>query len=170
MLIFFDTEFTDLSIDAKLVSIGLIDETGDHSFYAELSGTWHPRDLSCFTEQKVLPHLGDSSRRIPIDVLRLEMGDWLDSFNMPVQLATDSLSWDWSWIVDIFGMPGGKYWPMNMDHRPYLLTMNYLNLYDDFIQSVEAIFAAGGMRRHHALDDAKVNRLAWLAQAKCQKG
>jgi hypothetical protein len=39
MLIFFDTEFTELGIDPKLISIGLISEDGTHEFYAELSDT-----------------------------------------------------------------------------------------------------------------------------------
>jgi len=37
--IFLDTELSDLVRDAKLLSIGLIDETGERTFYAELSET-----------------------------------------------------------------------------------------------------------------------------------
>lgn len=40
--------------------------------------------------------------------------------------------------------------------------MNYLNDYDAFAHAVEMAFAAG-LRRHHALDDAKANRLGWIA-------
>ena len=39
-LIYFDTEFTELGIDPRLVSIGLISEQGDRTFYAELSDTY----------------------------------------------------------------------------------------------------------------------------------
>jgi hypothetical protein len=39
MLIFFDSEFNDLGIDPKLISIGLISKDGTHEFYAELSDT-----------------------------------------------------------------------------------------------------------------------------------
>ena len=42
--LFFDTEFTALTDDAKLISIGLIDESGRHTFYAELADTWQPED------------------------------------------------------------------------------------------------------------------------------
>lgn len=38
--IFFDTEFTDLIVEAKLISIGFGDEAGERTFYAELSDTW----------------------------------------------------------------------------------------------------------------------------------
>jgi len=37
--IFFDTEFTGLVADAKLIPVGLVDAVGERSFYAELSGT-----------------------------------------------------------------------------------------------------------------------------------
>jgi hypothetical protein len=55
--IFFDTEFTDLSIGARLISIGLIDETGERMFYAELSDTWQEQDASDFAHLNVLPLL-----------------------------------------------------------------------------------------------------------------
>ena len=41
MRVFFDTEFTELGMDPKLISmlisIGLVDETGERMFYDELS-------------------------------------------------------------------------------------------------------------------------------------
>lgn len=40
--------------------------------------------------------------------------------------------------------------------------MNYLNDFDAFNEAVEEAFA-NGLRRHHALDDAKANRLGWIA-------
>ncbi|MDP1872049.1 MAG: hypothetical protein Q8K61_10550 [Gallionella sp.] len=57
MLIFFDTEFTELGIDPKLISIGLISEDGTREFYAELSDTYQPTDCSAFVHEAVLPHL-----------------------------------------------------------------------------------------------------------------
>ncbi|MDE2599068.1 MAG: 3'-5' exoribonuclease [Rhodocyclaceae bacterium] len=166
MLIFFDTEFTNLSADAKLISIGLVDEAGERTFYAELSDTWKERDASDFVTTEVIPWLAGNEVRIPKAALCEQLAAWLLSFDEPVQLATDSMSWDWIWIVDLFGAPGGDKWPTNLDPRPFLLTMNYLTRYDEFVAAIEGIFAKGIMRRHHALDDAKVNRLAWLASEK----
>jgi len=57
MLIFFDTEFTELGIDPRLISIGLISEFGDRTFYAELSDTYTEKDCSEFVRLAVLPHL-----------------------------------------------------------------------------------------------------------------
>lgn len=157
MLIFFDTEFTDLSYDAKLISIGMIDETGERTFYAELSDTWSKSDPSEFVAMEVLPKLGDPAASIAKDELRRQLASWLASFGQPVQLATDSLAWDWPWIVDLFGTPGEVEWPECLAPKAYTLP-----LLPEFLAAVEDAFATG-LRRHHALDDAKSNRLAWLA-------
>ena len=46
MFVFFDTEFTGLHDNPKLISIGLISEDGAHQFYAELSDTYVHSDSS----------------------------------------------------------------------------------------------------------------------------
>lgn len=159
MLIFFDTEFTDLHPEVKLMSIGLAAEDG-REFYAELSGTYEMRDVGNFAIEAVLPLLEGGDCRMPMETLTQRLGDWIRSFAQPVKLATDSLSWDWPWIQEIF-YPS-ELWPTNLDGKPLLLTMNYLPGYDQFCQAVERGFA-NGLRRHHALDDAKANRLGWIA-------
>jgi hypothetical protein len=57
MKIFFDNEFTGLTDNAKLISIGLVDEPGLHEFYAELSDSYRLEECSEFCQRKVLPHL-----------------------------------------------------------------------------------------------------------------
>lgn len=57
MLVFFDTEFTELGIDPRLISIGLVSEDGERTFYAELSDTHVPSDCSDFAREAALPHL-----------------------------------------------------------------------------------------------------------------
>jgi len=159
MLIFFDTEFTELGIDPKLISIGLISEDGERTFYAELSDTYRLADVGDFARQEVLPQLEGGSALMTMSDLALGLGNWLESFKQPVQLATDSLAWDWPWIQAIFS--GAWTWPENLDGRPLLLTMNCLNDYDRFVEAVEEAFR--DLRRHHSLDDAKANRLGWIA-------
>jgi hypothetical protein len=159
MLIFFDTEFTEIGIDPRLISIGLISEDG-RKFYAELSDTYTPKDCSDFTREAVLPHLAGGDTLIPMHTLTLRLGDWLESFEQPVKLATDSLSWDWPWIQEIFCTPGT--WPANVDGKPVSL----YELIDSpfFQQTVEQAFEQDtALRRHHALSDAKANRQAYLA-------
>lgn len=158
MLIFFDTEFTSLTNSSKLISIGLVDETGQKTFYAELSDTWKLSGTNDFVRKEVVPMLEGGFVQMPKAQLRVALGEWLAAFNEPVQLATDSLNWDWVWIHRIFG---GQL-PANLLPSPLLLTMNYLVNFDNFAPAIEAAFAAG-LRRHHALDDAKANRLGWIA-------
>ena len=159
--IFFDTEFTGLIVDAKLISIGLVDETGERTFYAELSDTWQEDDNhDPFVQEAVLPLLEGGAARMTMAELTVCLRNWLEAFGQPVQMATDSLAWDWDWFREIFCEAGC--WPENVDGTPLLLTMNYLIDYDAFNHAVEHAFA-DGLRRHHALDDAKAYRLGWIA-------
>lgn len=158
--IFFDTEFTGLVVDPKLISIGFVDETGERTFYAELCDTWRLDDVGDFARLAVLPRLEGGAALMTMQELGERLTAWLAAFGEPVKLATDSLSWDWPWIQEIFRELG--IWPQNLDGRPLLLTMNYLNNFDAFGPAVDVAFA-GGLRRHHALDDAKANRLGWIA-------
>lgn len=160
MLIFFDTEFSDLGIDPRLVSVGLISED-ERIFYAELSDTYEPKDCSAFTQEAVLPLLHGGDTRMRMDQLTLRLGNWLESFEQPVKLATDSLSLDWPWIQEIFYLPGT--WPENVDGKPASM---YEMIDSPFLErTVEQIFQSHvpRLRRHHALDDAMANRLAFLA-------
>ena len=159
MLIFFDTEFTELGIDPRLISIGLVAEDGERTFYAELSDTYAERDCNDFVLEAVLPHLAGGDARMTFRELAERLAAWLAAFGGPVKLACDSLAWDWPWIQEIFGELDT--WPANVDGKPLLLTMNYLNNYDPFVEAVEQAFRT--LRRHHSLDDAKANRLGWIA-------
>lgn len=159
MLIFFDTEFTDLCVDPRLISIGLIAEDGERTFYAELADTYQPKDCGEFTRLAVLPLLEGQAMRLTMHELGVRLLAWLEAFGEPVTLACDSLAWDWPWVQEIFGELDA--WPANLARRPLLLTMNYLNDYDRFVEAVEKAF--GTLRRHHSLDDAKANRLGWIA-------
>lgn len=160
MIIFFDTEFTELGVDPKLISIGLIAEDGVQTFYAELSDTYQPKDCSAFTQEAVLPLLEGDDALITMDNLTQRLGSWIESFEQPVKLATDSLSLDWPWIQEIFYLPDT--WPANLDGKPASL---YEMIDSPFFErTVEQASQrhVPRLRRHHALDDAKANRLAWL--------
>lgn len=158
--IFFDTEFTALTDEAKLISIGFVDERGERTFYAELSDTYGIGDLSDFASNDVIPLLEGQLSSMSMREVGERLTDWLAFYEEPVKLATDSLMWDWPWIQKIFQQHGA--WPKCLHGEPLLLTMNYLNDYDEFEEAVAMAFA-GGLRRHHALDDAKANRLGWIA-------
>lgn len=160
MHIFFDTEFSGLILDPKLISIGMIAEDGERTFYAELSDTYQASACEPFVHEAVLPQLQGGDARMTIEELTLRLGNWIEDFNRPVQLVTDSLSWDWPWIQELFYLSGT--WPKNLDGKPGQLSeMVGSPLLE---RTVEQVFQSHVPRlcRHHALDDARANRLAWL--------
>lgn len=160
MLIFFDTEFTGLSDEPRLISIGLVSEDGHREFYVELSDTYLPDDLSDFARDAVLPHLQGSDCLVNMTELKTRLQTWLIEFECAVTLATDSIIWDWPWIKDIFS--DLNTWPKNLALYPLLLNFEHLKNFESFNEALESAFAQG-LRRHHALDDAKANRIAWVA-------
>lgn len=88
--------------------------------------------------------------------LTLKMGNWIESFECPVSLITDSVSWDWPFILELFCLPGT--WPVNLHHHPELLCDD-----DSFNECVDLVYDSHPqLIRHHALDDAQANQLAWL--------
>ena len=162
MLIFFDTELTELGIDPRLISIGLVAEDGERTFYAELSDTYARDDCGDFARLAVLPKLEGGAVLMTFAELGERLVSWLESFDEPVTLATDSRAWDWPWIHEILGEHGT--WLDNLNTQPKILRLT-----DVFGRAVEHAFA-GGLRRHHALDDAKANRLAWIASRSAEDG
>lgn len=178
MLIFFDAEMTDLCADRKLISIGFVSEDG-RELYVELSDTYQLTDCSDFVRESVLPNLQGGDARMTMRDLSVRFIKWIISFEERVQLATDSIQWDWPWIEAIYAEAGafmlensvvwdamkdspgrlaGVARPANTgDGKPFsLLQTEAFNL-------VVAKAFESGLRRHHALDDAKANRCAWLA-------
>jgi hypothetical protein len=154
-LIFFDTEFTELGVDPRLISIGFVSEDGKHSFYAELIDTYNKADCSDFTEEFVLPLLQGGEALLSMKDLGERLANWLESFARPVQLVTDSLAWDWPWIIEI--LDGINHWPSNLDRTPFILQPSLE------LNNAIKLAASRGLRKHHALDDAKANRLGYLA-------
>lgn len=138
-----------------------------YEFYAELSDTYQAKECGAFIQEAVLSHLEGGDALMTMDELTLRLGNWIEGFKQPVKLATDSLSWDWPWIQEIFYLPGT--WPENLDGKPALLleTMDY----SFFAKAIEQAFQnhVPRLRRHHALDEAKSNRMGWLAWMSSKK-
>jgi hypothetical protein len=162
MLIFFDSEFTDLVATPRLVSMGFVAES-NRSFYAEPTDTYKLKDCSEFVVDRVMPWLEGGAAAMTQKELKDRLKTWIESFDEPVQIAVDSLCWDWSWILWAFKEANS--WPANLADHPALLTTNYLDNFDRFESELEAAFESGcegpDLRRHHALDDAKANLIAF---------
>lgn len=78
---------------------------------------------------------------------------------MLIFFDTESESWDWPWVFEIMG--DRQTWTENLEGRPEILLFD-ADRGELFNMALERAFA-DGLRRHHALDDAKANRLGWLA-------
>jgi hypothetical protein len=61
MIVFFDTEFTGLSSDPRLLSIALVTDDGQE-LYIEFSNGWREEDCSYWVRQHVMPMLGNGER------------------------------------------------------------------------------------------------------------
>lgn len=145
MLVFFDTEFTDFAEDAKLISIGLVTETGE-TFYAELSDTYMVEDCSDFVIEHVLPLLEGGSALMTFAELQSRLYNWLEAIGEPVTLATDSVAWDWHWMQLIIDCNP----PLNISTAP----LDTSHLLDPPHQECEPNI-------HHALYDARLLGDKW---------
>lgn len=159
--IYFDTEFTGLVVDPCLISIGLVDESGEQTFYGELTDSWRLEDAGDFVRAAVVPLLEGGDVLMSMEQLQTALRAWIESFEEPVQLATDSIAWDWPWVHEIFH---DGTWPANLARKPLLLAFDHDQETQvlSYNTAVERCYK-NGFRRHHALDDARANRAGWLA-------
>lgn len=157
--LFLDTEFTELSPLAKLISISLVSEDGDE-FYAELTDTWRQEDLSEFSAQHVVPLL-DGRPLMTWTEVCFALHAWI-SKQGPCIIALDSLRYDFAWLLAILRDPAlemVREWPANLEKVPLVLSMNYLKNFELFEEIL--MRELDGLRRHHARDDAIANLRAW---------
>ena len=151
MHIFFDTEFTRLTADAKLISIGLVDEPGLNEFYAELTDTFDLQDCSDFCRSEVIPHLQGGAARQSLSEVQTTLEAWLRSRGLDTVLVCDSAR-DVAQLAALF--PGGL--PANVSTEVLGWQGNLKRRVFNFGRRIHR---RCGFRVHHALDDAKVNRL-----------
>jgi hypothetical protein len=150
--IFFDTEFTSLTDDARLISIGFIDESGQHTFYAEVLGI-EAADCSEFCRAHVLPELERGGVALSLSQLRADLSDWL-SERGPARLVCDSAR-DAVQLARLFptGAPGSC---------EVTVLSFWGNLRRRVLNGGRRLHRTHGLRVHHALDDARVNRIALI--------
>ena len=150
MHIFFDTEFTGLTDDAKLISIGFVTQ-GGQEFYAELEDTYTINDCSEFCRMEVLPHLEGGLICMPLALVRTTLGEWLAACGPNAVLICDSPR-DVSQFNELF--PQGP---------PATVSLRVLgwwgNLQRRILNRGRRMHHLLGLRVHHALDDARVNKL-----------
>lgn len=157
MNIYFDCEFTKLitPIDpepAELISVGCTADNGEN-FYAENETTIsRPEIFSDFVVEVVAPLLEGGDYLMPYSAIAEKLKEWVESFGEEVRLLTDAPAFDFPYVDHMFMEYG---WPRNLFRQPKHIA------HARFSNNVNEIFRSQGYRRHHALDDAIVNKLAY---------
>ncbi len=147
--VFVDSEFTNLT-GPHLISVGAV-ATDATAFYCELSD-FPVSHCSAFVRNTVLPLLdGDA---VPHAIASQSLAQWLSARSAagPVVLISDSGFDRWA-VADLLGcedLPAGVRWVR--------VPVKY-ELLDDMARRL-------GLRRHHALDDARALRHAVLRNEK----
>lgn len=145
--IFIDTEFTNL-VDPRLISLALVAEDGAE-FYGELSDF----DLSAcsdFVREVVLPQLGQvPSRSMSRSELGSDLKQWMSDIRLlrerPVICFDSPVDLDLLWSL-LNGRPSG--WQIDR-----------IDMRIDISIREQYFKEFGG--RHHALHDARANRVAF---------
>ena len=166
MLIFLDTEFTELKQTAKLISIGLVDETGTRTFYAELSDTYVLADCSPFAQETVLPLLEGGAALMTLQEAGERLSAWIADLpgDECASFVSDSVGWDWPFVYDIFHAHGT--WPDRLNRDP--VPIHPTVAYPAFEHACERAYR-DGLREHHALDDARANRAGWVVASSTEQ-
>lgn len=167
--IFFDTEFTELTQKAKLLSIALVAETGEQ-FYAECTD-YLPEQINPWVQENVLEHFY-LEKTDATNPARLEVKDndaviadairkWLLQFEIKnpgiqFQFWADVPAWDWVLFCQLFG--GALHIPANIHFMCMdLATLLFCKGMDytlPRIQLLETHEWPENYRMHNALSDA----------------
>lgn len=167
MRIFIDTEFSDLSDAAELISLGAITETGETCY---LEVTPLPAQLSDFVQAEVVPHLEGGAVAVSLRAVEARFIEWLARWPSAA-LVMDS-DWDIFVIRKAFtGETSREPGPLRFrPHGREILTIDLRldTTYegDGLVAYFDALYKTekqSGFRKHHALDDAKAMRAAILA-------
>lgn len=140
MRLFLDSEFTQLSAAAKLISLALVAEDG-REFYVELQDTWQAGDCSNFVKEIVLPQLWGGEYAMPVIEARKALLQFLATYDEELEVVTDAPIYDWELFCEL-AYENGR-WPRNVRNYPTDATT---------LVSV----SDGKELPHHALLDARI--------------
>ena len=148
MRVYIDTEFTDL-LRPVLISLGLVSADGQQC-YVELNEGWTVSQCSDFTREVVLPLLDGDMAAIRILEAAKRVHEWLSQLGPDIEVVSDS-NIDLVFLGKLMAVVGTL--PTNVTNA------SVITLSVDQQMRSEAAFGSG-LRRHHALDDARALRLA----------
>ena len=171
MKIFFDTEFTGLSKETTLISIGVVNENSS-TFYAELTD-YDPSQVDGWIEENVIRNLrfrdrGDFVNQAKPHAWEAKgdkkkiahaLGQWVRTtggMGEKVEIWSDVLAFDWVLFCDLFG--GAFSIPEKVFYIPFDLAtlLKVAGVNPDIGREEFAEMKAGEDQKHNALWDAKV--------------
>lgn len=170
-MFFYDCEFTDLSPDSVLLSIGLVAADGDAELYIEIADA----DVSAssdFVKEAVLPLLGRHAPEVltkAAAAARIEV--WLDTARdgdrqRQIQMIADS-SWDWDHFLALFPArsPHELAWAaeFNLVGRMVQHILDLSGPDQTFSMAIAAYHQQHG-EQHHSLVDARALKVGWVAR------
>lgn len=148
--VYFDTEFTGLMANAKLISIGLIEDNGESEFYAEIKEGYTKEECSQFCKEQVLVHLEGGKFERTHEQLKNGLRQWIENFHCPVLLVCDNKK-DKQQLRILY--------PEGLPINAKIHVMGWWeNLKRKYKNRNNIIYLNFALRPHHALDDAKANR------------
>ena len=172
MIVFLDTEFTDLVVEPRLLSVGLVAGHSRHrEFYAEVTDADRLHAASWFTRGAVLPQFGKIAHAAcTYAVLGARLGAFLHDLTETLaagEFAELAFGYHLDWILVERAVTdsGATNWEST---RPRLRPMNVYDLtsFGAGQLASESYFKTQRMAlfsRHHALCDARALGLAYAA-------
>lgn len=149
MRLFLDSEFSQLSAQAKLISLALVGQDR-REFYVELQDTWQVDDCSDFVKKIVLRQLWGGEYSMPIIEARAALLQFLATYDEQLEIVTDAPAYDWELFCEL-AYHDGK-WPKNVRNFPTdATTLAATNDGEDL--------------PHHALLDARIIASMFTAKA-----
>lgn len=149
MRLFLDSEFSQLSAQAKLISLALVGQDR-REFYVELQDTWQVDDCSDFVKKIVLPQLWGGEYAMPLTEARSALLRFLATYDGELEIVTDAPAYDWELFCEL-AYHDGK-WPQNVRNFPTDAT-------------TLSPTSEGEELPHHALLDARIIASMFTARA-----
>lgn len=162
-----DSEFTGLTKDATLISLGLVADTGA-TFYSEFTD-YDETQVNEWIQENVISNLlfRDYSVVLPkanLDHVRVKgtreaivpiLTEWLNQFQ-DIQIWADVCAYDWVLFCDLFG--GAMQLPSNIYYIPFdISTLLLARGYNPDIQR-ELLIDQPQEGKHNALYDARITK------------
>ena len=150
MIVYIDTEFTDLYADngpIRLISAAFVAEN-DEEFYFELTDGYQEIDCSEFVLANVLPHLNHIKYGHTAARAAIKLKNWCESLTGPIQFASDAPRYDIELLSELLNVH--KLFIVNLDTNGIIVDANEID------SGVKTYFRYNPMAiPHHALWDAR---------------